>query len=265
MILAISMLCTCSFSYSSIEHPQTVIQINEFEKCLIDTEAPSNQEKIIAAQLAYTDAVRNLVKYDREDLIAMGYSNSMVSLVEKFRQNKDYSPSIAELTSAAPTMTFYCSDFIASSVGNRTDVTFKWTFKWSSSPAMTRVDLVGAVWNHSGMSISQSSFEVTYTNGATYHDDELYDMETKIDEDEQYIVMTFPMDLDTSIATCKSGKGEFTLHLNERITSIQIAYGYGHQTIGKLESITVTYLGGSLNFGDSYDTLCSDVRTYYVN
>lgn len=271
LILTFALLCTPSFAIdcndSNISDQQVyAITKNEFEILLQDDTAGSVQ-RLDRVQENYSNAIKCLTKYDDAVLISMGYSEETVALVQKFRTSENYAPTVAELTSAAPTMTFYVYDFIASTANNTTDVTFKWTFKWDSRPAQTKVDAVGAVWNHDHMYCSSASHEITFSDGTTYRTrDDLYDMGIHIDNDEKLIAMKFPMYSDNSSTIwCKSGKGQFSLHMNERVTSVQIAWGYGHQTYGRVESINITFGGGSLNFGSNYTTLCQDIRTYYVN
>lgn len=266
LLFAVTILCTSSFAINKEGPSNTVVQINEFENLITQTSGSTERIRLNEAKDTYCDAIRTLTKYDNKMLLSSGYSNAMISLIEKFRDNPNYDPSTSELTEAAPTITFYCSAFTASSAANRTDVTFKWTFKWSDAPTIGRTDVIGAYWNHQGMTVERDSYEITLSNGRTYdNSDNIAHMETEINEEEQYIYQTFPIKLDNTLAYCQSGRGEFTLHLNERVTSVQLSYGYGHQIEDRLASITIGVGYGYITFGKAYETYGGDVKTFYVN
>lgn len=268
LYLLVAML-SCVSAYAAELAPETaqpmhMMETNEFLS-YIEKNGDSITDRM-QAKKEYSDALRDLTAYSETELMNMGYSNGTIDLVEKLREDMDYEPTEAELTAAAPTMTFYCYDFVASTAGNRTDATFKWTFEWDSRPNMRREDCVGAIWNVNGMVSQYESFQITFSDGTTYEDnDGLYGMEIVNESENRMLYYKFPMDSDNSLAWCKSGRGEFRLHLNERVTAIQIAWGYGHQEVEEVTAITLSIGSFGVQFGNGYETLCGAVRTYYVN
>lgn len=271
-ILVFSLLCTPSLAANKTEQHDTNQQtysttVSEFEILLRESQAENSTQQLNKVKGIYSGAINSLTQYDDSTLMTMGYSEETIALVQKVRATDNYIPTVAELASAAPKMTFYCHDFIASTPNNTTKVTFNWTFKWSSRPLQQRVDAVGAVWNHNGMFCKSATHEVTFSDGTTYDStSSIYGMDIIKNDGNKSVTMTFPMfDDDSSSLWCVSGRGSFSLYKNEKVTSVQVAWGYGHQTMASIEGINLTLWGASLNFGSSYTTLCQDIRTYYVN
>lgn len=189
----------------------------------------------IEPSLEYIELLRELTEYSRDELIAMNYSAEKIEIVEKMKEDDQYIPSDEELSRAGATLRFTCVCSGSRVRDNNSWYDFIWSFRWSDTPLYKGKDIIAFHWVEDfSMDENSVEAEISYQGGGN----------------------TYVMYSDNSSTIwCKSGKGQFSLHMNERVTSVQIAWGYGHQTHGRVENINITFGGGSLNFGSNYTTL----------
>ena len=219
--------------------------------------------------LEYIKLLRGLTKYSRDELIAMNYSAGKIELVEKMKEDNQYTPSDEELSRAGSTLRFTCVCSGSRVRDNHSWYDFIWSFKWSDTPLFTGEDIIAFHWAEDFfMDENHVEAEISYQGGGnTYVEDLSKDMKLGIMPNKKACSFRFPVkwEYDNSIYV-SSGSGSFRMSCTDhRHQDINMGWAYG-QFVKTITNLDVAFGNHTptITFGDATDTWVSGNRTFYI-